>query len=56
MSTLERVVPSAELARGPVGYDTEEFLQAHPVIQDRFSEPSSVLTNPQESLLVRRLG
>jgi hypothetical protein len=42
LSTLKRVVPAAELARGPVGYDTGEFLQAHPVIQDRFSEAQSV--------------
>jgi beta-mannosidase len=41
LSTLKRVVPAAELARGPVGYDTGEFLQAHPAIQDRFSEPGS---------------
>jgi beta-mannosidase len=42
LSTLKRVVPAAELARGPVGYDTKEFLESHPIIQDRFSEAGSV--------------
>ena len=38
MSTLKRVVPAEELARGPVGYDVKKFLETHPTIVDRFSE------------------
>jgi beta-mannosidase len=38
MSALERVVPSAELARGPVSYDIKQFFEAHPMLEDRSSE------------------
>ena len=37
-SLLKRVVPAAELARGPVGLDWQKFATSHPILMDRFSE------------------
>jgi beta-mannosidase len=42
ISTFERIVPASELDHVPVGYDTDKFLKAHPLIHDRLYDPFSV--------------
>jgi beta-mannosidase len=38
MSLLKRIIPSAELAVKPVGYDVESFKHRYPTIRDRSAE------------------
>ncbi|HKU28610.1 MAG TPA: hypothetical protein VJQ54_24280, partial [Candidatus Sulfotelmatobacter sp.] len=40
MSSLKRVIPAAELATKPVGYDVEKFKVRYPTIRDRSAELS----------------
>jgi beta-mannosidase len=37
-SLLKRIIPSAELEQGPVGYDVEVFKRRYPTIRDRSAE------------------
>ncbi len=38
MPLWERILPKEELSRGPVGWDWNEFVKTHPVMQDKISE------------------
>lgn len=38
MSLLKRIIPPAELAQSPVGYDVEVFKRRYPTIRDRSAE------------------